>query len=300
MKFRESESAVLSYMGQSGCTQECVQAIEQLLITGPRMSGALLLSSARQHAFLVTVEPGDLLVVKPGFTSGYAGEGPSGLSYVLSLLSAHGVSVRETLVEQDLMIRLERSELTRSDIALIEKAPKRPEAVWREHVSESDEVRQFENTLWKWCSSSPPMPFPLIDPRLFDLARDFFRSPDECLLRGYRRLEDALRNRTLVDDHGAGLFSSVFLPEHSPLTWKGCSATECKGRAQLFASAYMAFRNPRAHRELEPDLDAALCEFLLLNQLFRLEAEAVDRTGADGKTPSRTPAKGQSEDGRVP
>ncbi len=39
----------------------------------------------------------------------------------------------------------------------------------------------------------------------------------------------------------------------------------------LFTGAYMAFRNPRAHRELAHDLGAALGEFLLLNQLYLLE-----------------------------
>ncbi len=37
----------------------------------------------------------------------------------------------------------------------------------------------------------------------------------------------------------------------------------------------MAFRNARAHREIKPALEAELREFLLVNELYRLEAEAV-------------------------
>jgi hypothetical protein len=40
----------------------------------------------------------------------------------------------------------------------------------------------------------------------------------------------------------------------------------------------MAFRNRRAHRETDTNLRSAVREFLLINELFLLEAESVQRS----------------------
>ena len=53
---------------------------------------------------------------------------------------------------------------------------------------------------------------------------------------------------------------------------------EQTGRAQLFSAAFMAYRNPRAHRELDHDYVSLHTEFLMLNHLFALERQAVHRT----------------------
>ncbi|MCH8504956.1 MAG: hypothetical protein LAT50_11610, partial [Ectothiorhodospiraceae bacterium] len=47
-----------------------------------------------------------------------------------------------------------------------------------------------------------------------------------------------------------------------------------KGRANLFVGVYMANRNRRAHKELPSKLSDELREFLLVNELFLLEAES--------------------------
>jgi hypothetical protein len=118
------------------------------------------------------------------------------------------------------------------------------------------------------------IPFAIIDARIIDLAISFWKDPDDKLLKGYRRLEDAIRKRTSLDEHGTKLFSQTFAGNNPKLTWDHIDDGERAGRANLFTGAYMAHRNPRAHRELESDRDGQLAEFLLLNHLFRLEKEA--------------------------
>jgi hypothetical protein len=46
------------------------------------------------------------------------------------------------------------------------------------------------------------------------------------------------------------------------------------GRVNLFTGTYLAYRNPRAHRELEEYANDQLNEFLLLNHLYLLEKES--------------------------
>jgi hypothetical protein len=45
-------------------------------------------------------------------------------------------------------------------------------------------------------------------------------------------------------------------------------------------NAFLAHRNPKAHREVKQAWSELLQEFLMLNHLFMLEKQAVDRNGA--------------------
>jgi hypothetical protein len=118
------------------------------------------------------------------------------------------------------------------------------------------------------------MPFSILDGRLMDLAIRFFEQPDECLLTGYRRLEDVIRKRTLLAGQGVKLFAEAFKFESPRLYWNGLDESERRGRAMMFTAITMTYRNPRAHRELHHDVDEQLREFLLLNHLFILEGTA--------------------------
>jgi Protein of unknown function (Hypoth_ymh) len=125
-----------------------------------------------------------------------------------------------------------------------------------------------------WLEFPPVIPFAIIDPRIIDLALSFWENPDDKLLKGYRRLEDAIRKRTRLEDHGERLFSKAFIPPDAKLHWEGIDGGEAMGRSQLFTGAFKAHRNPRAHRELKTNSHDHLTEFLLLNHLYRLEKQA--------------------------
>jgi Protein of unknown function (Hypoth_ymh) len=191
----------------------------------------------------------------------------------LALLYQYGVEIKEILVDAALLERLDFAALTKRDMKRIkEGSPRRPsrwaDYIFGDHFTDADEGKL-------WGNFPPVVPFAIIDPRIVDLARGFQSNPDEKLMTGYRRLEDIIRERTGVGEHGAKLFSTVFLGKAPCLTWDVENEAERTGRCNLFTGAFMAFRNPRAHQERSSRLDEQLSEFLLLNQLFRLEALAV-------------------------
>ena len=268
--------AGIQYCGIPGASKDCKDAVLRLLQFGDHISHARILTHDNAHCLLLTVDGTDLVGIKSGFASGYGGEGPSAFSYVLALLYAHSVDIEEYQVSEELIERLDRSALTVSDSKMLNAAkPVRPNR-WADYISE-DDWEKGENRML-WSRFKPVIPFAIIDSRIVDLALKFDEQPDDCLLTGYRRLEDNVRDRTEVEEHGAKLFSQVFLSDPPKLTWGEIDRAEHAGRASLFTGTFMAYRNPRAHREPHK-YSSELGEFLLLNHLFLLERDAVDQSG---------------------
>lgn len=238
------------------------------------------------------------MAIKNGFSSGYRGAGPTGLADALTLLEAANVDVEEVEVGHEVVERLGASALTRADLDHIEvSAPVRPTR-WYDDIYAVYEGKHREAHVWS--QFHPVMPFGIQDLRLADLALDFHEAPDRVLMDGFRWLEDRIRERTGLAEHGAKLFSQAFAGDDSRLVWNAgpnargakpepIEKSEQAGRAQLFTGAYQAFRNPRAHRTLNHGAAEALSEFLILNQLFLFEAEAVERpaSGDPDKAASR-------------
>ncbi len=255
-------------------SQECQDAVMRLLQYGDSITHARILTFSNEHCLLLTVNVGDLLAVKSGFGSGYRGEGSRTFSYVLQLLEAHGAEIEEYKVDHDIIERLDMSALTVADIAKIDSdRPVRPSR-WHDYIFEQHFEKENSGKLWQ--EFKPIIPFAIIDNRIFDLAIRFWNGPDDCLLTGYRRLEDIVRERTGLDEHGAKLFSQAFQVTAAKLIWKDLDSGEQDGRASLFTAAYKAYRNPRAHRELERHSNEQLAEFLLLNHLYLLEKESCE------------------------
>jgi len=243
---------------------------------GDRISIARILTSDGTHGFLLTTEVGEVVAIKTGFASGYPGEGPRRFSYVLQLLDAHNVEIHEYEVSQSLMNRLDSSSLTESDIRKIEQTHFVRGRHWREYVLPQHGDCSADRS--PWAEFPLVMPFAIVDPRLTDLAISFWDNPDDCLLKAFRRLEDIVRKRTGINAHGSKLFSQAFLGVSAKLHWPDKDSGEQTSRAQMFVSAFGAFRNPRAHREVSEAAADQLVEFLAVNQLFRLERTAVTET----------------------
>jgi uncharacterized protein (TIGR02391 family) len=292
---RLSELAGIQYLGAGGDSLACVRAMRRVLAWPERPRTVRLLTSDQVHAFLLTFEREPPIAIKEGFTSGYRGAGPSALAEALLLLSAFSADVEEIEVRREVLERLSAAALTQADLNLIESAePVRPTR-WYDYVYARYQGRHSEASVWG--GFEPGLPFVLIDPRIADLALDFHIAHDRVLLDGFRRLEDRIRERTGLVDHGTKLFSQAFAGDESRLTWHGpakgrgskpdfIDKGEQAGRAQIFIGTYQAFRNPRAHRTSVADAAETLSEFLLLNQLFRFEAEAIERpTSLDCEPP---------------
>jgi hypothetical protein len=266
--------AGIEYVGLRGISRECQDGVLRLLQYGDKISHARILSSSNDHCLLLTINGSDIVAVKSGFASGYGGEGPRTFSYVLQVLDGYGVEIEEYVVSAEVIERLDESSLTRADIEAIDAAEAVRPSRWYDYIFEDDFKRGKNGTLWQ--KFPLVIPFAVIDGRLADLALSFWEDPDNRLLTGYRRLEDIVRNRTAVDEHGAKLFSQAFAPKGGRLTWKDVSEGERAGRMTLFTGTYTAYRNPRAHRESKHKGEKLLEEFLLLNHLYRLEKEASE------------------------
>jgi Protein of unknown function (Hypoth_ymh) len=269
---KDSKLAGIEYAGIAGGSKDCQDAIEMLLQYGRHIRRACILTCGSDHCILLSDEVDDLIAIKSGFASGYGGEGPRTFSYVLQLLESHGADIEEYDVDESTIERLDDSVLTQCDLDRLEQAKPTRGGRWRIYVDTSDFERAHEGTLWR--DFPPVVPFAVIDSRIMDLAISFWRDPDDRLLKGYRRLEDLVRARTNLQEHGRKLFSQAFLGDSPKLTWPEIDDNERVGRGTIFTAAYMAHRNPRAHRVLNGYRDAQLSEFLLLNHLFRLEREA--------------------------
>ncbi len=268
----------IQYHGRAGISQSCKDAIARLIHFGDSIGNVRLLTNEGQHGFLLTINDDDLIAVKCGFRSGYAGEGPNALAVSLQLLRRHGADIGEYIVSPKIITRINGSALTVNDIRSIESsAPVRPrrwhDYIWENAAGRSGDAERLQREF------PEAMPFRLIDPRLVDLALEFPNDPDKANLSAYRRLEDLVRDRTGISgEHSAKLFAKAFQGENAPLKWSGIEASEQQGRVSLFTGTYMAFRNRRAHREPESSHNGALQEFLLINQLYKLEAEAIENS----------------------
>jgi hypothetical protein len=264
------ELARIQYMGEDGATDECKDAILRLLQYRDKIMKAEIVTHSTNHGFLLTVNEGILVAIKSGFSSGYGGTGPRGLSYILKVLESHAAIIKECEVSQDLLDRLDQSALTEDDIDTIEKSRLLGPSKWSDYIFQDDWDLKKDGRLWR--EFPLVIPYAIVDRRLVDLALSFWDNPDEKLLTGYRQLEDIIRDRTGLKEHGTKLFQAL----RTKISWENIDEGEKSGRINLFIGAYMAYRNPRAHRKLDDNSQKQLNEFLLLNHLYVLEAELVD------------------------
>ena len=263
----------VDYLGEAGITQTCLFKLHNLVQTHADLSYALLLTSEQSHAFILKDLTENYYVIRSGFTSGYSGEGAKGLAKALTLLSKHRIETEEILIPTKLLNRLNSSSLSDQDIDFIfQQKIIRP--IRLHHY-----IYPFENEVTQTTKSNYyyplELPYSIIDDRIFDLALLFKQDPDSALTKAYKKLEDIVRTRTGIHEHSTKLFAQAFQGENALLTWDVPDNAEIKGRVNLFTGAYMAFRNPRVHREKDENLIHQYREFLLINELYLLEAEAI-------------------------
>ena len=269
---KKRELGGIEYHGIAGASRACQDAVMRLLQFGDDITQARIVSCSSTHCLLLANSIGDRIAIKSGFSSGYGGTGPTLFSRTLQLVDSHGIEIDECEVEAAVIERLDCSALTTADLENIETAEPILPTRWYDYVMEKHYESASDGTLWR--GFRPVVPFGIIDRRIIDLALDFWKDPDANLLSGNRRLEDIVRKRTSLDEHGPKLFSKAFNADSPSLQWGNIDEGEKAGRVQLFTGAYMSHRNPRAHRELKADSGEQLTEFLLLNHLYWLEKKS--------------------------
>jgi len=286
MKVDLSKLANTEYHGSEGTTKYCLDAIARLIQFGDRIKKVKLLSgpadqwNCRFHAFLFTINNSQSVAIGSGFSSGYAGEGPSGLSKALQVLIRHKAEIDEYEINQDMLERLNHRCLLSSDIDFLETSrPIRPNRFYDYILWDGE--RATEKLGEREISLIFPavVPIAIIDTRILDLALKLEEHPDASLLSGYRRLEELVRNKAddLKGMSGAKLFAKALHSDSSLLHWPGLDKSESEGRASIFIGTYKAYRNKRAHHEQDYDIANAVREFILLNELFLLEFSLITR-----------------------
>ncbi|MEB5475691.1 TIGR02391 family protein [Acinetobacter pollinis] len=263
----------IDYLAQAGVTETCLYSLCNLIQTNVDLTDALLLTSEQSHAFIFKDLFGRYYIIRSGFASGYSGEGPKGLAKALAILRRHQIDIEEVLIPSKLINKLNKSLLTDQDIDFIfQQKIIRPIRLHDYIHPFGDEVNQALKQKRYYLLE---LPYSIIDDRIFDLALLFKQDPDSALSKAYKRLEDIIRQRTNLNESNKRLFEQVFQGKNAILTWDVPDHSEIQGRIELFKGTYMAFRNARAHREKKENLVHQYREFLLINELYLLEEEAI-------------------------
>ncbi len=271
----KAKFAGIQYLGDSGITQICKEVVIQLIHAGENIKDVKILTFeeaySNAHALLLTLRYDIQVIVKGGFASGYNGEAPKGYAFVLNLLRNYTDSINEYIVSKTIFERISNSSLTMKDLEYINSIkPVRP-ARWYDSF-----YTHKEHDCNIFSEFPLTIPMALLDARLIELALDFDKSPDNAIMGAYRKLESIVKERTgLNNESGVKLFAKAFQGDDSVLYWENLDSGESKGRASLFTSVFMAYRNNRAHQEPSHNLSDDIREFMLINQLFVLESEAV-------------------------
>tara|TARA_R110000787_G_C13431900_1_gene445655 strand:+ start:267 stop:1097 length:831 start_codon:yes stop_codon:yes gene_type:complete len=273
----KAKFAGIQYLGESSITQTCKKAVIQLIYSGENIQDVKILTFedtySKAHALLLTIEYDIQIIIKGGFASGYNGEGPKGYACVLNLLRQYTDNINEYIIPKSIFERISSSSLTVKDLEYIDNIERVRPARWYDSAY-----------LYKECEHNVFSEFPLtipmalLDTRLIELALNFNTSPDNAIMSAYRKIETIVRERTgLEHESSTKLFAKAFQGDDSVLYWENLDSGESKGRASLFASVFMAYRNNRAHQEPRHNLSDDIREFMLINQLFILESESVVR-----------------------
>lgn len=272
----------IEYLGIAGVTESCLAALRRLIQFGAPIRSARVVSADNSHALFLLIDEADLAIIRAGFTSGFPGEGPAGLAEAIKLIEHQDIPLDEVDVDTACLRRLNNGALTETDLKHIRHGHwPRPSRLYDYQRS----ARPGQETPGGLYRRFPVvMPYRILDERLLDVALKFWKDPDAAVLSAFRRLEDVIRTRSGVDEHGAKLFSRAFGGNRAPLRWPDIfHENEVTGRVQLFTGTYMAHRNPQAHAERagDGDVDVMLVPFLAVNHLFLLERRAILAPAAD-------------------
>lgn len=269
-------SEEIQYLG-TPYTQDCIEAIGFLLQTQKYFTKVLLLSYEAQYAYIIQTNSGTY-AIRSGFSTD-SGEACKGLASSLQLFLKHNIDLDEVNISKKIMKKLNQASLSNRDLVNILKAKyvrpiQRYEYIYSVYKTidyQSYNDRYYTNTL----------PFHLIDSRIFDLALKFNDDPNYSILTAYTRLEDIVKekinDRTLFSNN---LLKTAFISDKQRLSiyfWDKNNEKVSNALGCLFTNVFTAYRNERAHSEVDKSYSQQLREFLLINELYLLESEAIKR-----------------------
>ncbi|WP_252053539.1 TIGR02391 family protein [Acinetobacter silvestris] len=194
----------------------------------------------------------------------------------MQLLLKHHIEIEEVNISSKLMKKLNKALLSSTDVENISNSRYvRPIQIY-EYIYAIYENLDYQKNNNHYYSNE--LPYHLIDSRIFDLALKFKEDPNSAIMSAFTRLEDIVRKRSGLNHlHSTELFKIALSEKDSPLTWNSISIGETQAKGRLFVNIYQAFRNARAHKEADLPYSKLTREFLLVNELFLLESEAIER-----------------------
>ncbi|MEM7358836.1 MAG: hypothetical protein AAF431_07055 [Pseudomonadota bacterium] len=142
----------IQYHGDGRTTQSCIDAVQRILQFGGYISLARLLTCKNRHAFFLTIDEYQNIIIQAGFASGYGGEAPKGLARVIQLIRFHGVKLEEIDVPQKVFRRIDCCKLRDKDLKQIEETPfKRPVSLY-DYVLEVGELADTDLMSYYKCA----------------------------------------------------------------------------------------------------------------------------------------------------
>lgn len=270
-------SEQIQYLG-TPFTQDCLNAIGFILQTQQRIEKALLLSYDQNHAYLVKSDR-STYIIRSGFTSGYLGEGPKGLASSLQLFLKHNIEVEEVCISEKIMKKVNKTSLSNNDLEHILKTKYTRPIQIHEYIYAIYNTLEYQVTNDRYYPTE--LPYQLIDSRILDLALKFNDDPNYSILTAYTRLEDIVKvkinDRSLFSNN---LLKTAFISDkqrQSIYFWDANNEKISNALGCLFTNIFTVYRNERAHSEVDKPYFKQLREFLLINELYLLEREAIKR-----------------------
>ena len=174
----------IQYHGDNSTTESCVDAIVRILHFNDVIDLAVLITFQNYHAFLLTVNEYQKIVIKPGFVSGHSGEGAHGLAYVIQLLKFHQIEFEEVVASKKLFSRIGTSQLRDKDLQEIEELPYIRPLVLGDYLHDIGEVsdEKLQNLY------PNVIPWATLDARVLDLALMLDKGDSSAVLKAFNRL----------------------------------------------------------------------------------------------------------------
>jgi len=152
---------LVQYLGESGLTQPCLQAISAILNSGILPEQATIVTYAadtssnrvqQNHLFLFwNWGYAPLIVIPSGFASGYSGEGPSGFALAICMIREKGIPINGTAVKEPVFNAIDKGKIIYADDQIFKDIKAESETChwpWYDWVPEDYEEALKRGRLW--------------------------------------------------------------------------------------------------------------------------------------------------------
>lgn len=271
-------SEEIQYLG-TPYTQDCIEAIALVIQIEDQLERALVLTYEHSHCFLIKGYR-NIYLIRFGFRSDYISEGYKGFVKALNLLQRHEVEIKELIITPKEFEIINKNSLSDSNIDCFLNNPRSRTNTIYEYISNLNFMLKEPLRIDGYYPNE--LPLNLIDERVLDLALKFRDDADASIMKAYTRLEDIIRKKINSHKFSASLIEDAFCSDLkknrlSPFKWDSENEESSTAIGRLFVNTFKAYRNQRAHSEVNKSTSQLQREFLLINELYLLESETIKR-----------------------